>query len=1316
MWRPPNVFTLLLALTTYSALASEPTQTIDLSRKAGLLRADFVTVHSAHPDQLTLSITLEDGESVEATLRAYEPFRTPRVVLLDGQRLDSEAVGGRKRYYRGYQKNQPDTFAFLILSAAGEATLSLETNSGKFRGELQSSGFRLIPIDESDAVLPQGADPDFIVPPELIPDRYDPAALNRSDPPAPEPAESGSITVGSGQGWYGPYQIQVPQGQSYVGAVSRGPGSANVYVSDNPNPASVWSDLDYCEYSTCFIADPDAKSYYLSVYRFDDDYGELQVDFGFGSDLQDGALYIAKLAVELDDILYAALGSAEAASDYVAQVYAYASLTFERELKTQLQVSELVLYNDDPYQVTSNGSTRLREVREYWRRNKADSNRTVVSHLASNVSGGVAYLDVLCSQTAGYSVSGVRVQPPTDPDNINWDGLVTAHELGHNFGSLHTHCYEGINGNASPVDACYGSESGSECWSGSRSYPGLGSLTGGRAGAQNGTIMSYCHLLSGGMGNVANTFGMNHEYGVAPERVPAVMAGRVRQFSAASSACLEKTSTSSGTRYSVSPSATAGGSINPSTLQSVKEGETISFSLTPDQDYSISGVSGTCPGTLSDSIFTAGPIVSDCTVEARFAREVMMPPTITQIDSGDGSLTVYFDKGSWAGNAQSYTLRCRQSGQRQTFANESGLAKVVTDLEKKGDPLSANPLALSDFQQSAAFQEQGLRCGTTRPPSRFAKSEKRDEQLSAQIEDCSLGNTNIRSEYDPDLNEYLTIPIHFHVIHKADGTGYLSEERILEQVRVLNEDFSGGGGASAVETAIRFSLESIHYVENDSWFEDAGAAATSKFKAAIAVDPSRYLNIYTNDAGGQGSLGYSTYPQYDNGFEDGVIMLHSVIGGRDNGYGVFDQGRTLVHEVGHYLGLLHTFEPVGSCGSGYREADLINDTPSQLSPDFGSSVSFSCGVFSSIDNFMNYSEDRAMRTFTSEQTNRMRCSQMFYRPSAYSLTDDGNVFSTTGTRSPLSLNGLTNGASYSCTVTANGTNAQNTTSRTVSATPRKPTVPAAPVIQRIDTADGEINLVLSVTDSGGLAILGYKASCTDGTSVWKSLSATPSITVKGLTNDVEYACSASVINQIGESETSATASKIVPTADPAGLPTWMLYQAYIVASEKSETDQYCGTFDPDLVECDPGENLDPWPTESTGKDYTIRNQLTKSLPFSLTNTSSIEYGWIVLDTTELPRQSDEDVFHIWFSQAPNGPPLPEPECEVYLNEARGNFHWTQSGDYRNEMCYLGQAKRTLYLNFETRCNPASYPGDCSDQLKQKSRRTYQFFARKMIQN
>ena len=117
-------------------------------------------------------------------------------------------------------------------------------------------------------------------------------------------------------------------------------------------------------------------------------------------------------------------------------------------------------------------------------------------------------------------------------------------------------------------------------------------------------------------------------------------------------------------------------------------------------------------------------------------------------------------------------------------------------------------------------------------------------------------------------------------------------------------------------------------------------------------------------------------------------MLHDTIGGRNNGYGSFDEGRTLVHEVGHYLGLQHTFNPTGACESNtYSAGDLVVDTPAQENPDYGSASS-DCGVTSALNNFMNYSYDNYMYTFTSEQTNRMICSLTSYRSSAYTISYD----------------------------------------------------------------------------------------------------------------------------------------------------------------------------------------------------------------------------------------------------------------------------------------------------------------------------------------
>jgi cysteine-rich repeat protein len=102
-----------------------------------------------------------------------------------------------------------------------------------------------------------------------------------------------------------------------------------------------------------------------------------------------------------------------------------------------------------------------------------------------DVQGGVAYVGAICNRSYGFGVSQVNgTFNLADPSTV-WDVLVFTHEVGHNFGSPHTHCYN------PPIDRCYTVEP--NCYN-------------GPVVTSRGTIMSYCHLL-GGVQNVDLIFG-----------------------------------------------------------------------------------------------------------------------------------------------------------------------------------------------------------------------------------------------------------------------------------------------------------------------------------------------------------------------------------------------------------------------------------------------------------------------------------------------------------------------------------------------------------------------------------------------------------------------------------------------------------------------------------------------------------------------------------------------------------------------------------------------------------------------------------------
>lgn len=253
--------------------------------------------------------------------------------------------------------------------------------------------------------------------------------------------------------------------------------------------------------------------------------------------------------------------------------------------------------------------------------------------------------------------------------------------------------------------------------------------------------------------------------------------------------------------------------------------------------------------------------------------------------------------------------------------------------------------------------------------------------------DCGYSTNSPNPQYNPTFD--YEIPVVFHVIQTTSGQGNLSASRIQDQVDILNEDFqalSGTPGAPGTNGRIRFRLATtdpqgnptngITYTTNNNWFNDNGT-----YYNTLAWDTDRYLNIYTNSA--SGFLGYvPDFPQSGNlvgSNRDRVVVNYSAVGYTSGSYNL---GRTTTHEVGHYLGLYHTFD--GGCGSSsncYGTGDLICDTNTQRNPTYGCpNNANSCGNSDPKDNYMDYSDDVCMNKFTPEQINRMRCTLENWRP------------------------------------------------------------------------------------------------------------------------------------------------------------------------------------------------------------------------------------------------------------------------------------------------------------------------------------------------
>jgi hypothetical protein len=229
----------------------------------------------------------------------------------------------------------------------------------------------------------------------------------------------------------------------------------------------------------------------------------------------------------------------------------------------------------------------------------------------------------------------------------------------------------------------------------------------------------------------------------------------------------------------------------------------------------------------------------------------------------------------------------------------------------------------------------------------------------------------------------VTINVYFHVIQQngtagVSGTGYVPLSWLDAQITVLNNAYAGNGpGGTGANTPFRFVRAGVDYTVNSSWYSAGpGTTAEAQMKNAKRIGTADDLNFYTNS--GAGLLGWATFPSSytSQPKNDGVVCYWASLPGST--FTPYNLGDTGTHEVGHWLGLYHTFQ--GGCnGNG----DFVSDTAYERSAAYGCPAGRdTCrnkAGLDPIENFMDYTDDACMYRFTAGQSSRMDTQWATYR-------------------------------------------------------------------------------------------------------------------------------------------------------------------------------------------------------------------------------------------------------------------------------------------------------------------------------------------------
>lgn len=225
----------------------------------------------------------------------------------------------------------------------------------------------------------------------------------------------------------------------------------------------------------------------------------------------------------------------------------------------------------------------------------------------------------------------------------------------------------------------------------------------------------------------------------------------------------------------------------------------------------------------------------------------------------------------------------------------------------------------------------------------------------------------------------INVDLYMHIITKASDANTVTPAMALAQLNVMNQIYNQYG--------IKFNLKNTSTTINDAWAVGATSEDDTSMKTALRRGGYSALNLYFQSDAANGVLGrcslptsIGSNPSPSTYIADGCnIAAQTMPGGSIYGY---NQGKTAVHETGHWLGLLHTFEGYSCAGNG----DFVADTPQESQSTNGcptnpwkNTCGGTRGGVDPIHNFMDYSTDACYTRFTPMQVARIKTLWPLYR-------------------------------------------------------------------------------------------------------------------------------------------------------------------------------------------------------------------------------------------------------------------------------------------------------------------------------------------------